>query len=444
MLNIIPTDLNRTTINARCYVFYGAAGAGMMPLIQWLLDGGAEVYALDDRHYYYSDKRLKVLSSLRQVPAYCTAAIYTTGLPPQHKFFEWARNNPSLEMCCSRPRFLQIVSQQRSLIAITGTHGKTNTTAALSWLLQRQGMKCDYLIGGERCDNQRYGAQDPLSQWIIIEADESQTTLQYYQPEIGIVLNSFGDHLEFFDHTHQNYHDNIAQFIGQSQHAIIDAATAKQHQWAPKNASFFDTKGAHLPSGELIHYQPVTHPHYPLITQTPHAWQFQMAGLALCQALALPLPEPEVWMHYPGVACRLEPLDQKGQCWRDYGHHPTELLSVYDALRRRYPDKELVLIFQPHKYSRTAREFQRFINVLRLYDKIYLLPTEPSGEMFDRRWESDCLLQQLNPVVAQYWPTWQQLEGFVQQSHEMVLFQGAGRIMRYARSWAQKRQECLL
>lgn len=439
MLKIIPSEVTRATLNQYSYLFYGASGSGMLPLIQWLLDGGAQVCAIDDSKARYDDPRIISAPSLDSLPFECNALVYTTALKPEHPVFSWAEKHPALQLCASRPDFLSLVCEQYSLIAITGTHGKTNTTAAMSWLLEQQGLCCDYLIGGMRRDNRRYGAQKGDRRWLIIEADESQTTLQNYHPEIAIVLNSSGDHLEFFQGSTQNYHANIAQFMEQSQRVIIDASTAKQHQWFPPQAIYFDQHQLQTPQGPILS-SVVSSKNYPLITQTRHAWQFQMAGLALCQALGLPLPQPELWRNYPGVAYRLEPLDCAGLCWRDYGHHPTELLGVYDALRQRCPNKELVIVFQPHKYSRTAREFKRFVKVLRHYDRLYLMPTEPAGEDLDPQWESDRFLRELNPNTATYWSSWEKIDSLHPNPDRLILFQGAGKIMHYAARWAQKHQ----
>lgn len=438
MFEIIPKTINSLPLHSLNYLFYGASGAGMIPLMEWLLDAGATVWAIDDGHQSFHDPRAQFVKSLDQVPSSCQAAVFTTRLESTHPFFAWARRQNQLVLCCARPKFLQVISRRYSLIAVTGTHGKTNTTTALSWLLDQLGFPCDYLIGGQRCDTGRYGLQkSPPAPWLMIEADESQKTLQYFHSQIAIVLNSSGDHLEFFEQSYAQYHDNIAQFIAQSSLAILDAATAKQQRWSHPNAYLIDPKGVTTPENEYLPLQVVRNASYPIITQTPHAWQFQAAGLALCHALGLPAPDPELWQYYKGVKYRLEQLLQHPVVLRDYGHHPKELLAVYDTLRQRYLEQELVLIFQPHKYTRTQRELLRFVELLRLYDKVYLLPTEPAGEKFDPEYESDCFLQYLNPLAVQYWPTWEKLSSLRPEENQVLIFQGAGQIMHRCYEWAQ-------
>lgn len=444
MFEIIPASLKKDSLKNLIYLFYGGSGAGMIPLMEWLLDAGAQVFAIDDGHPSFNDKRVQPLASLAEVPSNCCATVYTTRLEPEHPFFDWARASKNLILCCSRPRFLEIITRQSSLIAVTGTHGKTNTTTALSWMLEQQGLPVDYIIGGQRCDSGRYGYHnDSQSPWMVIEADESQTTLQYFHPEIAIVLNSSGDHLEFFDQNYEKYHDNIANFIAQSAIAILDVATAKQQNWHHENAYYFNSKGVITPQGEVLPLRMIKSLNFPIITQTPHAWQFQAAALALCHALGLPLPLAESWKNYQGVKYRLEELSACPLVFRDYGHHPTELLSIYKTLRRCYPEKELVLVFQPHKYTRTKREFWPFVDVLRQYDKVYLMPTEAASEEFDGAFESYCFLEHLCSEKATYWATWDALESFMPGQEQVLLFQGAGRIMRNAYLWAQACQECI-
>jgi len=289
-------------------------------------------------------------------------------------------------------------------IAVAGTHGKTTTTSLLASVLAEGGMDPTFVIGGQLLAagaNARLGG----GQWLVAEADESDGSFLRLNPAVAIVTNIDADHLE-------NYGGDFARvkaafneflhrlpFYGLAVLCIDDAevaalaANTSRHVLTYGFSAEADVRAEDVrQQGGRMHYTlclpdgsrtpctlalPGRHNVQNALASSAVAWQLGVPNDAIARALE----------QFAGIGRRFNqlaklPLAGGGDVILvdDYGHHPKELAAVFDAARGGWPDKRLVVAFQPHRYSRTRDLFDDFAAVLSGVDALVLTEVYPAGE----------------------------------------------------------------
>lgn len=288
-------------------------------------------------------------------------------------------------------------------IAVAGTHGKTTTTSLLASVLAEGDVDPTFVIGGKLLAagaNARLGKGD----WLVAEADESDGSFLRLNPQIAIVTNIDADHLENYGGDFANVQAAFDEFlhhlpfyglavlcIDDAEVAALAAKTTRHvmtygfAEQADVRAEEVSQQGARmhfalcLPDGSRT---PVTlalpgrHNVQNALAAAAVGWQLGVENAAIASALE----------HFAGIGRRFNLLAQvrapQGQVTLvdDYGHHPKELEAVFAAARGGWPDKRLVVAFQPHRYSRTRDLFDEFAAVLSTVDTLVLTEVYPAGE----------------------------------------------------------------
>ncbi|NUS61081.1 MAG: UDP-N-acetylmuramate--L-alanine ligase, partial [Lysobacter sp.] len=321
------------------------------------------------------------------------------------------KDNP--ELMEARARRIPIVPRAEMLaelmrfrrgIAVAGTHGKTTTTSLVASVLGEGGMDPTFVIGGKLLAagaNARLGG----GQWLVAEADESDGSFLRLNPAVAVVTNIDADHLENYGGDFANVQAAFAEFLhrlpfyGLAVLCIDDPEVEALAKETPRHvmtygfASNADVRaedvqqdGAcmrfmlHLPDGSRTPVAlalPGRHNVQNALAAAAIGWQLGVAPEAIASALA----------KFEGIGRRFNLLAQltttKGatvQLVDDYGHHPKELEAVFAAARGGWPDKRLVVAFQPHRYSRTRDLFDEFAAVLSTVDALVLTEVYPAGE----------------------------------------------------------------
>ena len=303
-----------------------------------------------------------------------------------------------------RAEMLAELMRFRRGIAVAGTHGKTTTTSLLASVLAEGGLDPTFVIGGQLLAagaNARLGG----GQWLVAEADESDGSFLRLSPAVAIVTNIDADHLE-------NYGGDFAQvkrafneflhrlpFYGLAVLCIDDAEVAALAGNTPRHvvtygfAQAADVRAVEVrQQGGRMHFLlclpdgsrtpctlalPGRHNVQNALAAAAVAWQLGVPNDAIARALE----------QFAGIGRRVNqlarlPLSGGGDVVLvdDYGHHPKELAAVFDAARGGWPDKRLVVAFQPHRYSRTRDLFDEFAAVLSTVDALVLTEVYPAGE----------------------------------------------------------------
>jgi UDP-N-acetylmuramate--alanine ligase len=303
---------------------------------------------------------------------------------------------PRAEMLAELMRF-------RRGIAVAGTHGKTTTTSLLASVLAEGGLDPTFVIGGQLLAagaNARLGS----GQWLVAEADESDGSFLRLNPLVAIVTNIDADHLENYGGDFARVQAAFSEFLhrlpfyGLAVLCIDDPEVAALAADMPRHVvsyGFADTAdvraedvqqvGARmrftlaLPDGSRT---PVT-----LALPGRHNVQNALAACAVGWQLGVPPATiARALEHFAGIGRRFNLLAElpiaRGsvQLVDDYGHHPKELEAVFAAARGGWPDRRLVVAFQPHRYTRTRDLFDDFAAVLSGVDVLVLTEVYAAGE----------------------------------------------------------------
>lgn len=386
--------------------FVGIGGVGMSGLAEVMCTLGYRVSGSDNADNAVTRR----LASLGVVVQRGHDAAHVAGVDCVVASSAIPRDNP--ELVAAREKRIPVVPRAEMLaelmrfkrgIAVAGTHGKTTTTSLVASVLGEGGIDPTFVIGGQLLAagaNARLGDGD----WLVAEADESDGSFLRLNPQIAIVTNIDADHLE-------NYGGDFARvqaafdeflhrlpFYGLAVLCIDDPEVAQLAKRASRHvltyglspeadvrAENVEQQGARmrftlrLPDGSgcaITLALPGRHNVLNALAAATVGWQLGVEQPAICRALE----------NFAGIGRRFNLLAQvpvEGGTVTvvdDYGHHPKELAAVFAAARGGWPDRRLVVAFQPHRYSRTRDLFDDFAAVLSEVDLLVLTEVYPAGE----------------------------------------------------------------
>jgi UDP-N-acetylmuramate--alanine ligase len=299
----------------------------------------------------------------------------------------------------------ELMRLRRTGIAIGGAHGKTTTTSMVALMLERAGLDPTAVIGGRLSafgSNARLGQGDV----IVAEADESDGSFLKLSPVISVITNVDREHLDHYG-TFERALDafvtfaNTVPFDGAVIVGIDDAVlaglvprmTRRVVTYATDRADAMlvarDITASHGTSTCQVWRRPAPGeaalaPLGPLVLRVPGRHNLRNALAAVCVGLELGLPFERIAAGleaFRGAERRLQVVGERAGVLvvDDYGHHPTEIAAVIAACREAWA-RRLVLLFQPHRYTRTAGLMTEFADVLATADQVCLLPIYAASE----------------------------------------------------------------
>ena len=289
-------------------------------------------------------------------------------------------------------------------VAVAGTHGKTTTTSLTASVLAEGGLDPTFVIGGKLLAagaNARLGKGD----WLVAEADESDGSFLRLNPVVAVITNIDVDHLENYGGDFERVKQAFSEFLhrlpfyGLAVLCIDDEEVAQLARRTPRHVVTYgfapeaDVRAADvrqqgarmqftlcLPDGSRTACTlalPGRHNVQNALAAAAIGWQLGVPNDAIARALE----------GFQGIGRRfnqLATLQLEGggevALVDDYGHHPKELAAVFAAARGGWPDKRLVVAFQPHRYTRTRDLFDEFAAVLSGVDALLLTEVYPAGE----------------------------------------------------------------
>lgn len=343
-------------------------------------------------------------------------------------------------------------------VAVAGTHGKTTTTSLVASLLAEGGLDPTFVIGG-RLNSAGANAKLGTTKYLVAEADESDASFLYLQPMISIVTNIDADHMRTYGNDFNRLRSTFMEFLhhlpfyGLAVLCIDDDEVRSLVPMVPRSVRTYGTRpeadvratDLHqegMYTAFLVHSAELHRP-LPITLNLPGRHNVLNALAAICVALELGIDEDAIGRalsRFEGVGRRFtvnaltDPSGRQLLLVDDYGHHPREVAATLVAAREGWPGRRLVLVFQPHRYSRTQEQFEDFVAVLSTVDALILCEVYPAGEPpipgADGRALSRAirLRGKLDPIFAQGIDEVPSLLANLLADGDIVLVSGAGDI----------------
>lgn len=402
-------NLNLTKIKK--VFFIGIGGIGISALAKMTLSRGMEVSGVDDQDYPKTLEPLREVGvkiiyqkDLKELPNTDLYVYSDAWLYRGPDIIEKARNTGKPVM--SYFEALGIFAKEYKVIAISGTHGKTTTTAMIAEVLIDAGLDPTVIVGSFV---QKFGSnfRKGNGEYLVVEADEHMRHLLNFQPFIGVVTNVEADHLDYYKDLN-DIQDAFNKFISQSENKIVDY----------KN--YLDKVPTLSVPGE-------------------HNRMNAAAALAVADILKINEENTQKSLKgFLGTWRRLEKIGVTKEgtiIYDDYSHHPTEIRAAIQGLRELYSDKKLTILFQPHLYSRTKALFDDFAKSFKGADQVLLLPIYFAREDKDESVSSEKLAEAIGDG-AQAYPDFDSAENAVKAlnlgSKDVFVTMGAGEAYKVA------------
>jgi UDP-N-acetylmuramate--alanine ligase len=303
-----------------------------------------------------------------------------------------------------RAEMLAELMRYRHGIAVAGTHGKTTTTSLIATIFAAAELDPTFIVGG-RVNSVDTNAQLGASRYLIAEADESDASFLHLQPMISVVTNIEADHMEAYDFDFDSLKDTYIQFLhnlpfyGLAVLCVDDDTVRSLLTRVARpilTYGFSDDAAYRIDNFESSDDLSSFNIHRPdgmttlsVIMTIPGRHNALNAAAAIAVASDEGISDEAILdglRRFEGVERRFEIIGDyvvdngTAMLVDDYGHHPTEIKATIDAVRSSWPMKRLVMIFQPHRYSRTRDLYENFVEVLSEVDILILLDVYSAGE----------------------------------------------------------------
>ncbi|KXS50712.1 MAG: UDP-N-acetylmuramate:L-alanine ligase [Marinobacter sp. T13-3] len=388
--------------------FVGIGGAGMSGIAEVLKNQGYEVSGSDIKDSPVTG-RLRALGVEVQIghreenSAKADVVVVSTAV---------SSDNPEVSAARSRrvpivPRaeMLAEIMRYRHGIAIAGTHGKTTTTSLIASVLGEAGLDPTFVIGG-KLNSAGTNAQLGGSRYLVAEADESDASFLHLTPVISVVTNIEADHMDTYGGDIEKLKQTFVDFLHNLPFygvAVMCVDDAYVREIIPRISRAIITYGIDNPEADyraeeiysdglktrFVVRRPGGRPDLQVELKMPGRHNVLNALAAIAVATDEGVDDQAICSGlagFAGVGRRFQVYGEyqieQGSVTLvdDYGHHPTEVQAVIRAAREAWPERRIVMLYQPHRFSRTRDLYEDFVRVLSEVDALLLMEVYAAGE----------------------------------------------------------------
>lgn len=374
------------------YFFAGIEGSGMASLASMLHDSGNSVIGCDDAKTY---SFTMVELNKRNIAVYKDAEklekdmifVYTGALAKDHYAIKKAK-----ELGCEMYEYYEMIgklTRKYDTICISGTHGKTTTTAMLSHVLEST-IGTNYLIGDGT------GYINKSSNNFVVESCEFRRHFLNYTPKYAIITNIFLDHVDYY----KDIDDVISafqEFVDNTKEKVIACGDNENVRKLKSDKIVYygfnennDIRGVIQELREDgsnfdVYIDGVLFGNFNINIFGEHMILNALASIYVSYLYGISKEDITKYLNDFHGAKRRFSEEKIGNVVLvdDYAHHPNEVATVLKTARQKYPDKELVPVLIPYTISRTEAFYKEFANVLKTADKVYVTDIEPAREKFE-------------------------------------------------------------
>ena len=377
--------------------FLGIGGIGMSALARYFASRGYAISGYDrtpspltreleaeGMTIIYEDDPSYLCSFKPALLPQHTLVVRTPAVPEDNAIYAFLRANGY--DIRKRAEVLGLVTQQMKALCVAGTHGKTTTSTMLAHLLQ----PINAFLGGI---SMNYGTNvliDPQSEFVVVEADEYDRSFHHLRPFISVVTAVDADHLDIYG-TPEAYRDAFAHYTSLITGALvmkqgIDLQPRLQPGVKCYTYGMDNARNIRVQEGQICFDYVSPLATIPDISLGVPVWvNIENAVAAITVALLVGVSHEQIKERvasFKGVQRRfnIHVNTPKVVYIDDYAHHPQEIATAIDSIRKLFPERRLVGVFQPHLYTRTRDFADGFAHVLSTLDEVVLLPIYPARE----------------------------------------------------------------
>ena len=438
--------------------FVGIGGIGMSGIAELLVNLGYQVSGSDLKHSPITDNLARLGCSVfqghqREWVSDADVVVTSSAIAP---------NNP--EVLVAREKNIPVIMRAEMLaelmrlkkfgIAIAGSHGKTSTSSMVSWMMAQAGLDPTIVVGG-KVDCLGGNAKLGDGEFLVAEADESDGSFLKLSPVLEVVTNIDLEHLDYYrdiEHIKDSFLEfidkipfygaaiiclddkHVADILPAIQKRVITYGLTSQSDLTAENVTFhrgrarFVVKKEREVVGEITLSQAGMHNVYNALATICVGLELEIPFSVIAESLAT-FAGVQRRMELKGSAAGITVID-------DYGHHPTEIRATLSAIKDAWPDHRLVVMFQPHRYSRTKGLFEDFQTCFHLADLLVMTDIYAASEEPIEGVSSEMLLTKIKQHGQRhtaYIPNVLDLPGQIRpmlQAGDLVLSLGAGNIVK--------------
>ena len=429
------------------YHFIGIKGTGMSSLAHILYDSGKKVQGSDVDKYFFTQagleqKNIPILPFTKDNIKDDLIIIAGNAFSDEHIEIKEAK-----ERGLKFYRYHEFLGEwltQYTSIAITGVHGKTSTTGLLAHVLE-SAYPVSYLIG----DGTGKGHED--SNYFIFEACEYRRHFLNYSPDYAIMTNIDFDHPDYFSDIDDVFaaFQSMANLVNkgiiacgddeqlqriQAKVPVVYYGFAASNDFQAQNVKLTESGTQFDVFVRNTYYDTFEIPLY-----GDHHILNALAVIAMCHYEDIPVDVIKHLKTFKGVKRRFsEKIVQDQVLIDDYAHHPIEITATIDSARKKYPDKNIVAIFQPHTYSRTKIFLKEFAKSLNFADSVYLCDIFGSA----RENTGDLTIDDLKELIeGSSILQLDEVETLASHKDSILIFMGAGDIQKFQAAYEKSLQE---
>ncbi len=444
--------------NIRYVYFLGIGGIGMSALARWFLGNGFVVGGYDRENtpitkqliqqgaqIHFEDYPKHIPEVIKAAPER-TLVVYTPAIPQEHRERQFLLQQ-GFDLL-KRAEVLGKITQNFKTLAVAGTHGKTTTSSLLTHILRTAKLDITAFVGGMMSNYEsNFIPNRQTDAFAVVEADEFDRSFLQLHPQHAILTTAEADHLDIYQNE-----DAVKDAFT----AFLDQVSATGQIWAGPSVPSLLLEGREnvLRYGENHPYcfknlrqqqgqwvfdwqlGDVFLPEVPLFLPGKHNLENATAAAALALRIGVKPEDLRLAMRtYRGVKRRFEFVLNTGQktLIDDYAHHPTEVRAAIEAAKMLFPKRELVVLFQPHLFTRTRDFADGFAQSLNLADQVILLDIYPAREQPIEGVSSDLIARQVPKGKVQQ-VSEADMDTFLRENAtnwSLAMTLGAGSIPRY-------------
>ena len=383
------------------YYFLGIGGIGMSALARYFAAKGARVLGYDrtpspltkeleaeEIAVQYDDS----LDTVKALDVASTIVVRTPAVPEDFAVYVWLREQGF--QILKRAEVLGLVTRSERALCVAGTHGKTTTSTMLAHILHQSHVGANAFLGGIANNYSTNLLLDQESDLVVVEADEFDRSFHHLTPYISVITSMDPDHLDIYG-TEEAYRESFMHYASLVQEALVvksglafnvESLKAKVYTYAVGEQADFYADNVQVQDGEIRFdfYTPMGK--VADIQLGVPVWvniENGVAAMAVAWLMGATDEELRSGMNtFSGVYRRFNMHINTPQVTYvdDYAHHPMELKASIESVRKLYPNRHVIGVFQPHLFTRTRDFVDEFAEVLSTLDELALLPIYPARE----------------------------------------------------------------